>query len=147
MACGVGQIRYLIGNFFSFTDDFHQSADGFTPYYPFQLLVGILENVLKFHGNTVLANLCHTQVVTVRLNQILKGRQDVYQALFQLFYRFQVPEINLEINTRAFDLPFCVVDYFGGEQGIIGNENHIVIVIQQMNILQRDINDFAARPV
>lgn len=139
----VGQIGDIVHDLFPPADDLHQSADGAPADGAFEFFVGLFENILEFERHVVFADFGDAQVVAVFLDQVLKGFQRFDEAVFEFFDGVQVLQVDREIDAGSFDGAFGVIDHLGIEHDVVGDEDDVVVVVQQVDVLQGNVDDLA----
>ena len=144
----IGYGIFLIPRFFFglaqvFLDVIDDAADGFSPDLPFQFPVDLpKEDVLEFEGKAVFSDLYDLEVVRSGFDVAFVVGNGVDKVCFQFFDRFEVLNHYFKFDTYFLDLPFGVVDDLTGKELGIGDEDHIIVFIEQSDLGKIDIYDF-----
>ena len=145
----IGYGIFLIPRFFFglaqvFLDVIDDAADGFSPDLPFQFPVDLpKEDVLEFEGKAVFSDLYDLEVVRSGFDVAFVVGNGVDEVGFQFFDRFDGLDHQFEFNADFLDLSSGVVNDFTGKELGVGDEDYIIVLIEQGDFCEVDIDDLS----
>lgn len=116
---------------------------GLPPDFPLQVAVDLPERILKLKGKAVFADFYDFQVIRPSFNMPFVVRDGVDEVGLQFLDGFDALYHHFKFDIHFLDFPLGIIDDLAGEELGVGDENDIIILVEQGNFGEVKVDDLA----